>query len=64
MAFVLLSGGAVLHYGERHIWAHALARVAGDAWMMCGLDSASLRFGHANGARERLVSLTLQLRFA
>ena len=32
-----------LDIGERSLWAHALAR--SDAWILCGPDKASLRFG-------------------
>ena len=45
----------VLDRGEASLWAHALHR--DDAWMLCGPDKASLRFGIRLGFRERLVSL-------
>lgn len=45
----------VLDKGEASLWAHALHRH--DAWMLCGPDKASLRFGVRMGFRERLVSL-------
>jgi hypothetical protein len=44
-----------LDLGERALWAHALTRK--DAWVLCGPDKASLRFGVRLGFRERLVSL-------
>jgi hypothetical protein len=43
-----------LDLGERYLWAHALTR--GDAWVLCGPDKASLRFGVRLGFRERLVA--------
>ena len=45
----------ILDRGEASLWAHALQR--GDAWVLCGPDKASLRFGVRMGLRERLVSL-------
>lgn len=44
-----------LDVGERSLWAHALTR--NDAWVLCGPDKASLRFGVRLGFRERLVAL-------
>lgn len=44
-----------LDLGERCLWAHALTRA--DAWVLCGPDKASLRFGVRLGLRERLVAL-------
>ena len=44
-----------LDVGERSIWAHALTR--DDAWVLCGPDRASLRFGIRLGFRDRLVAL-------
>lgn len=44
-----------LHEGELALWAHALGRQ--DAWILCGPDKASMRFGIRVGCRERLVSL-------
>lgn len=44
-----------LDVGERSLWAHALTR--SDAWVLCGPDRASLRFGVRLGFRERLVAL-------
>jgi hypothetical protein len=41
--------------GEQSLWAHALTR--GDAWVLCGPDKASLRFGIRLGFRGRLVAL-------
>lgn len=44
-----------LDIGERSLWAHALTRT--DAWMLCGPDRASLRFGVRVGCRDRMLSL-------
>jgi hypothetical protein len=44
-----------LDVGERSLWAHALTRQ--DAWVLCGPDKASMRFGIRAGFRDRLVSL-------
>ena len=55
LAEVDLRGGQALDRGERALWAHALTR--DDAWVLCGPDKASMRFGFENGDRERLVSL-------
>ena len=44
-----------LDIGERSLWAHALTR--SDAWVLCGPDKASLRFGVRLGFRDRLVAL-------
>jgi hypothetical protein len=44
-----------LDAGEQSLWAHALAR--SDAWVLCGPDRASLRFGVRLGFRDRLVPL-------
>jgi hypothetical protein len=46
---------ANLDLGERSLWAHALTRT--DAWVLCGPDKASLRFGVRVGLRDRLVAL-------
>ncbi|MBO1329582.1 hypothetical protein OQ496_14220 [Acetobacter suratthaniensis] len=54
-AEVLLNGGAGLDDGERDLWAHALTRT--DVWILCGPDTASMRFGYAVEKRDRLVSL-------
>ena len=45
----------ILDRGEASLWAHALHR--DDAWVLCGPDKASLRFGVRMGCREWLVSL-------
>ena len=45
----------ILDRGEASLWAHALHR--DEAWVLCGPDKASLRFGVRMGFRERLVSL-------
>jgi hypothetical protein len=55
LAQVELLNGPFLDAGEKALWAHALQR--NDAWVLCGPDAASMRFGYANGARARLVSL-------
>ena len=44
-----------LDVGERSLWAHALTRT--DAWVLCGPDRASLRYGVRVGCRERIASL-------
>jgi len=44
-----------LDLGERHLWAHALTRT--DAWVLCGPDRASIRFGIRLGFRDRLMAL-------
>src|SRR6266851_2197974 len=44
-----------LDVGERSLWAHALTR--SDAWVLCGPDRASMRFGVRLGFREQLVAL-------
>ena len=48
-------GGGGLDAGELDLWAHAFTRQ--DAWILCGPDKASMRFGYENGAKDRLVSL-------
>ena len=55
LARVDLLGGPVLDEGERALWAHAMTRY--DAWVLCGPDRASMRFGFEQGFRDRLVSL-------
>lgn len=55
LAEVALRGGAALDPGEQALWAHALART--DAWILCGPDRASMRFGYEQDQRDRLVSL-------
>lgn len=44
-----------LDVGERSLWAHALTR--SDAWVLCGPDKASMRFGVRLGLRGRLIAL-------
>lgn len=44
-----------LDRGESSLWAHAVRR--DDSWVLCGADTASLRFGIRLGFRDRLVSL-------
>jgi hypothetical protein len=46
---------AYLDPGEASLWAHALTRA--DAWVLCGPDTASMRFGVRQGLRDRLVAL-------
>jgi len=41
--------------GEASLWAHALTRA--DAWVLCGPDTASMRFGVRQGLRDHLVAL-------
>src|SRR5262249_23026986 len=53
---------AFLDPGEQPLWPHALTR--GDAWVLCGPDKASLRFGVRLGLRDRLVALEGLLRDA
>jgi len=44
-----------LDVGERSLWAHALTRT--DAWVLCGPDKASMRFGVRLGLKDRLIAL-------
>jgi hypothetical protein len=44
-----------LDVGERSLWAHALTR--SDAWVLCGPDKASMRFGVRVGLKGRLIAL-------
>ena len=44
-----------LDRGESSLWAHAVHR--NDSEILCGPDTASLRFGIRLGFRDRLVSL-------
>lgn len=41
--------------GERDLWVHALSREGG--WILCGPDTASIKFGVLNGFQDRLISL-------
>ena len=52
---LLNSDGIALDYGEESLWAHALKRQ--DAWVLCGPDKASLRFGVRMKCRDRMISL-------
>lgn len=55
-ANVLLNAdGIALDIGEQSLWAHALTRK--DAWVLCGPDKASLRFGVRMKCRDRMISL-------
>lgn len=54
-AAVLVQSSAQLDPGELDLWAHALTRK--DAWILCGPDRASMRFGYDAGFRNRLISL-------
>ena len=54
-ARVAAVGGPVIDDGERDLWAHALGRT--DAWILCGPDKASMRFGVRANQRDRLVAL-------
>lgn len=60
LARVALMGGPYLDAGEKALWAHALGR--DDAYLLCGPDRASMRFGVENGLKDRLVSLEVLLR--
>jgi hypothetical protein len=53
---------AYLDPGEASLWAHALMR--SDAWVLCGPDTASMRFGVRQGQRDRLVALETLLKDA
>lgn len=44
-----------LDAGERDLWVHALGR--SDGWILCGPDTASIRFGVRAGYADRLISL-------
>lgn len=44
-----------LDVGERSLWAHVLTR--SDAWVLCGPDKASMRFGVRLGLKDRLIAL-------
>lgn len=54
-AVAIQASDIALDVGEHALWAHALGRT--DAWVLCGPDKASLRFGVRLGHRERLVAL-------
>jgi hypothetical protein len=54
-AVVADSQFSFLDPGEQSLWAHA--RTRSDAWVLCGPDKASLRFGVRLGFRERLIAL-------
>ena len=43
-----------LDVGERSLWAHALTR--SDAWVLCGPDKASMRFGVRLGLQGKAHS--------
>lgn len=55
LAQVALMPGPHLDAGENALWAHAIGR--SEAFVLCGPDRASMRFGIENGHRDRLVSL-------
>lgn len=59
-AFVRDYSASNLDAGERDLWAHALTRA--DAWVLCGPDTSSLRFGVRLGLRDRLVALETLLK--
>lgn len=44
-----------LDIGELSLWAHALTRR--DAWVLCGPDKASMRFGVRHGLKGQLMAL-------
>jgi hypothetical protein len=52
---LLNTDGIALDTGEQSLWAHALTRT--DAWVLCGPDKASLRFGVRMKCRDRMISL-------
>ena len=41
--------------GERDLWVHALDRTG--SWILCGPDTASIRFGVRAGHADKLISL-------
>lgn len=55
MRLQLSPGGSFLDAGEMSMWAHALTRT--DDWLVCGADTASMKFGYDRGKRDHLVSL-------
>jgi hypothetical protein len=55
LASIALMEGPALDIGERALWAHAVGRE--DAWVLCGPDAASMRFGYMHGFRDRMLSL-------
>jgi len=59
-AGIALLDGPALDIGERELWAHAFHRQ--DAWVLCGPDAASMRFGYIHGFRDRMISLEELLR--
>jgi len=46
---------ANLDDGERDLWVHALDRTG--SWILCGPDTASIRFGVRAGHGDKLISL-------
>lgn len=54
-AIVLQAHDIALDAGELSLWAHALTR--NDAWVLCGPDKASMRFGVRAGVKQRLIAL-------
>lgn len=55
LATARLRPGPAIDDGEMALWAHAIGRQ--DGWALCGPDTASMRWGHENGYRDRLLSL-------
>lgn len=55
MRLQLSPGGSFLDAGEMSMWAHALTRT--DDWLVCGPDTASMKFGYDRRKRDHLVSL-------
>lgn len=55
LASIELMDGPFLDAGEKALWAHAITRE--DAWILCGPDRASMKFGYVNKKRDRLVTL-------
>jgi hypothetical protein len=54
-AVAVQASDIALDIGEQSLWGHALTR--SDSWILCGPDTASLRFGVRLGFRQRLVAL-------
>lgn len=55
LAHLVTLDGPMLDAGEQHLWAHALGRT--DAWILCGPDKASIKFGYDNGRKGNLTCL-------
>lgn len=55
LSHVIENGGLGLDDGEQQLWAHAFTRE--DAWILCGPDTASMKFGADLKKRDRLISV-------